>query len=58
MDEELIRELQRLYAHAIERSYTVKEVKDKLTSLGISIEVNCPSGIMEEIRKLISVRIK
>ena len=51
MDEELIKELQRLYARAAEGCYTVKEVKDELQRLGITPENNTP--IMEQIRKLV-----
>ena len=54
MDEELIRELQRLYARAVERQYTVKQVKEELDKLGIIPTNSCPAGIMDDIRKLIS----
>ena len=54
MDEELIRELQRLYARAIERQYTVKQVKEELDKLGVIPTKSCPEGIMDNIRRLIS----
>ena len=52
MDEELIKELQRLYSRAAEGCYTVKEVKDELQRLGITPENNTP--IMDQIRKLVA----
>ena len=58
MDEELIRELQRLYARAIERQYTVKKVQEELLNLGVHIESNTPVGIMDDIRRFISIQIR
>lgn len=52
MDEELIKELQRLYSRAVEGCYTVKEVKDELQRLGVTPENNAP--IMEQIRRLVA----
>lgn len=51
MDEELVKELQRLYSRAVEGCYTVKEVKDELNKLGIIPENDLP--ILEQIGKLI-----
>lgn len=56
MDEELIKELQRLYARAVEGAYTVKEVKDELQRLGITPDNNTP--IMTQIRKLVAKVLK
>jgi glycerol-3-phosphate dehydrogenase len=56
MDEELIKELQRLYARAVEGCYTVKEVKDELQKLGITPDNNTP--IMDQIRKLVARGLK
>ena len=56
MDEELVKELQRLYARAVEGQYTVKEVKDELQRLGITPENNTP--IMTQIGRLIIKGLK
>jgi hypothetical protein len=58
MEEELNRELQRLYARAVERAYTVSQVKKELSSLGIEIETTNPAGIMDDIRRLIAIQAR
>lgn len=52
MDEELVKDLQRLYARAVEGCYTVKEVRDELERLGIQTELSL--GIMDDLRRLIN----
>jgi len=52
MDEELVKDLQRLYARAVEGCYTVKEVRDELERLGIQTELSL--GIMDDLRRLIA----
>ena len=58
MEDHLARELQRLYARAVERNYTVSQVKKELSALGIEIETTNPIGIMDDIRKLIQKKAK
>jgi hypothetical protein len=58
MEDHLARELQRLYARAVERNYTVSQVKKELAALGIEIETTNPIGIMDDIRKLIQKKAK
>jgi hypothetical protein len=58
MEDHLASELQRLYARAVERNYTVSQVKKELAALGIEIETTNPIGIMDDIRKLIQKKAK
>lgn len=56
MDQELVKELQRLYARAVEGNYTVKEVTDELDRLGVLLESG--TGIMDALRKLIARNLR